>query len=166
MWLKNRDVSPSLSQTKTPTCHTNPKMAGIFLTPAGLTSSSILCKPLQKGSTLIYSHVPVGGWQKGGQRCEGRIIQNITTFSNLRLFFMRWTGAHVARVCVTCTEIQTRRALTSCWEMAAKGGNCVGGMFFFLMNLECNTTRYLKFTAAKLRNKSFPPQIVYCIALK
>lgn len=75
-------------------------MTGIFLTPAGLTSSSILCKPLQKGSTLIYSHDPVGGWQKGGQRCEGRIIQNITTFSNLRLFFMRWTGAHVARVCV------------------------------------------------------------------
>lgn len=44
-----------------------------------------MCKPLQREAPSFISHDPVGGWwKKGGQRCEGRITQNImTTFSHL-----------------------------------------------------------------------------------
>ncbi len=70
----------------------------------GLTPPSITCKPLQRDAPSFISHDPVGGWRKGGQRCERR---DHTEYYDLLLsplalsssVFERWTGA-LACVCV------------------------------------------------------------------
>lgn len=106
-----------------------------------------MAKLLRRERPSFISHDPVGGWKKAGQRCEGRITQNImTSFSHLsraRLSsaFERWTGANIGvfvDVCVclwVCAHIrETEREKKSfdygeCVWDSSKEGDCVGGMW-------------------------------------
>lgn len=70
-----------------------------------------MAKLLQRERPSFISHDPVGGWKKAGQRCEGRITQNImTSFSHLsraRLSsaFERWTGANIGVFVDVCVFV-------------------------------------------------------------